>query len=389
MHNCSVPIASSQDAEGDQEKQPARDPFSPFPLPFSLAEAVKARARELGFDLVGITGAEPSAFAEEYREWIAQGCAGEMEYLKRNLERRLDTRELLPGAKSIIVVGMNYYADAEEGPGAPETQPDRAIFARYARGDDYHDVMTARLRLLLDFLKGEVGTGADGRVYVDAGPLLEREAARRAGLGWFGKNTMLINTRRGSYFFLGEIVTNVALDYDDPAIGGCGTCTRCLDACPTGAITEPYRVDARRCLSYLTIELKGEIPVEFRPALAASGNRIFGCDICQEVCPFCIRRGCPTSEPAFQPREATSRHKLVDLLLMGEEEFRAKFKGSPVKRAKRRGLLRNVAVALAASDAPEAEAALEQAVADDPEPLVREHAQWALEQIRLRRVKQA
>jgi epoxyqueuosine reductase len=350
-----------------------------------LAETVKTRARALGFDLVGITGAEPSAFAEEYRDWIAQGYAGEMAYLTRSLHRRLDPRELLPDARSIIVVGMNYYTDAVEGPGTPETDPERAVFARYARGDDYHEVMTAKLRELLAYLKAEAGAEAEGRVYVDAGPLLEREVARRAGLGWFGKNTMLINTRRGSYFFLGEIVTNVALAVDAPAIGGCGTCTLCLEACPTGAIFEPYKLDARRCLSYLTIEIKGAVPEEFRPALADSGNRIFGCDICQEVCPFCKKRSMPTSEPAFQPREVTKNPKLVDLLLMDEEEFREKFKGSPVKRAKRQGLLRNVAVALAESDDPEAERALEKAAAHDPEPLVREHAEWALKQIHRRK----
>lgn len=353
-----------------------------------LSLAVKARARELGFDLVGVTSAEPSAFAEEYRDWIARGYAGEMEYLARNLQRRLDPRELLPDARSIIVVGMNYYTDAEEGPGTPAPDPDRAVFARYARGDDYHDVMTARLRELLAFLQEEAGEGATGRVYVDAGPLLEREVARRAGLGWFGKNTMLINTRRGSYFFLGEIVTNVLLEPDEPAVGGCGTCTRCLDACPTAAIVAPFQVDARRCLSYLTIEIKGAIPEELRPALSDAGNRIFGCDICQEVCPFNLRRSIPTSEPAFQPREAAFSLRLAALLLMDAEEFRENFKGSPVKRAKRRGLLRNLAVALAASDAPETEAALEQAFANDPESLVREHAQWALAQIRLRRSKQ-
>jgi epoxyqueuosine reductase len=351
----------------------------------TLTEAIKVRARELGFDLVGVTGAEPSAFAEEYRDWVAQGYAGEMEYLTRNLHRRLDPRELVPDARSIIVVGMNYYADAEEGPGTPPPDPDRALFARYARGDDYHDVMTARLRELLRFLQAQAGPEAAGRVYVDTGPILEREVAQRAGLGWFGKNTLLINTRRGSYFFLGEIVTNVALEFDSPALGGCGTCTRCLDACPTGAILEPYKVDSRRCLSYLTIELKGTIPEEFQPALSASGNRIYGCDICQEVCPFCQRRSAPTSEPAFAPREITSNPRLVDLLLLSEEEFREKFKNSPVKRAKRRGLLRNVATALASSEDPEAERALEQAAANDPEPLVREHAQWALETIRRRR----
>jgi epoxyqueuosine reductase len=353
----------------------------------TLTEAVKARATELGFDLVGVTAAEPSAFAEEYRDWIAQGYAGEMEYLTRNLHRRLDPRELVPGAQSIIVVGMNYYADAEEGPGTPPPDADRAIFARYARGDDYHDVMTGRLRELLAFLQSHAGLGAEGRVYVDAGPVLEREVARRAGLGWFGKNTLLINTRRGSYFFLGEIVTNVALEFDSPALGGCGTCTRCLDACPTGAILEPYKVDSRRCLSYLTIELKGAIPEEFHPALAASGNRIYGCDICQEVCPFNQRRSVPTTLPEFLPRAITTNSRLVDLLLLTEEQFREKFKNSPVKRAKRRGLLRNAAIALGASDDPEAEYSLEQAAANDPEPLVREHAQWALDQIKQRKQK--
>jgi epoxyqueuosine reductase len=178
----------------------------------------------------------------------------------------------------------------------------------------------------------------------------------------------------------------VALPPDEPSVGGCGTCTRCLDACPTGAITAPYELDARRCLSYLTIELKGAIPEEFRPAMAESGNRIYGCDICQEVCPFCNKQSRPTEEPAFQARPATTDRKLTDLLLLTEDEFRAQFKGSPVKRAKQRGLLRNVAVALASSDDPEAERALEQVVANDIEPLVREHVQWALDRIRVRKV---
>jgi epoxyqueuosine reductase len=260
---------------------------------------------------------------------------------------------------------------------------ERAIFARYARGDDYHDVITARLKELLAFLKEQAGADADGRVYVDAGPILEREAAQKAGLGWFGKNTMLINTRRGSYFFLGEIVTNVALEPDEPAVGGCGTCTRCLDACPTGAIIEPYKLDARRCLSYLTIELKGAIPEALQPALGEAGNRIFGCDICQEVCPFSQRRSVPTSEPAFQPREATTVPRLVDMLKMTQEEFREKFKGSPVTRAKWRGLLRNVAAALSASDVPEAEAALVEAL-NHEEPLVREQAEMSLKALRTR-----
>ena len=357
-----------------------------------LAVLIKERAHSLGFDLAGITGAEPSAFALEYRDWIAQGYAGEMEYLTRNLERRLDPRELLPDARSIIVVGMNYYTDEgkekreEEKKDAAQEDAiqHQAVFARYARGDDYHDVMTARLKELLAFVKEQAGTGADGRVYVDAGPVLEREVARRAGLGWFGKNTMLINTRRGSYFFLGEIVTNVVLAVDSPAIGGCGTCTRCLDACPTNAILEPYKIDARRCLSYLTIELKGGIPEEFRSALTDAGNRIYGCDICQEVCPFNERRAAPTNEPAYQPREITSAPRLTDLLRMDDETFRREFKGSPIKRTKRRGLLRNVAAALCNRDDDEAIAALEHAI-NDPEPLVREQAAQSLETIKAKR----
>ena len=318
-------------------------------MPVLIEAKVKQKATELGFDLCGITNAEPSAFSLEYRDWISQGMHGEMAYLERNLERRLDPRELLLDARSIIVVGMNYYTadkhpdEAPDNPTDPLQQP--AIFARYAQGEDYHDVMTTRLKALLEFLKAEVGGETTGRVYVDAGPVLEREVARRAGLGWFGKNTMLINTRRGSYFFLGEIVTNASLQPDLPAIGGCGTCTKCLDACPTGAITQPFQVDARRCISYLTIELKGDIPEEFHPALTANGARIYGCDICQEVCPFNIRRATPTEEPAYQPRPITQNSTLSNLLLLTEEEFRERFKGSPVKRAKHRGLVRNAKAA--------------------------------------------
>jgi len=356
-------------------------------LPPSLTARLKSAALSLGFDLVGITSAEPSVFAEEYRDWIASGYAGEMEYLKRNLDRRLDPRELLPDAKSILVVGMNYYTrdpdPTVDGDNSVD-QKDRAIFARYARGDDYHDVMTARLRTLLAMLKEQAGEGADGRVYVDAGPVLEREVARRAGLGWFGKNTMLINTRRGSYFFLGEIVTNVALEPDTPAVGSCGSCTRCIDACPTDAFVAPSRLDARRCISYLTIELKGPIPDEFHPAPSAAGNRIYGCDICQEVCPFCITRSTPTSEPAFQPRDITVNSKVTDLLYLTDEEFREKFKGSPVKRAKRRGLLRNAAAALSSRDDEEAIAALTHAL-NDPETIVRDQAEWSQKQIEKRR----
>ena len=248
-----------------------------------LTQKMKAKAHELGFDLVGVTLPQPSLFSAAYREWIAAGRHGEMGYLERNLDRRLDTSQLIDDARSIISVGMNYYSDTEEGAGTPDLSANkdgekRAIFARYARGDDYHDVMTDRLNQLLSYLKTEAGEGVEGRVYVDAGPVLEREVAQKAGLGWFGKNTLLINSKRGSYFFLGELITNLELTPDTPAVGGCGTCRKCLDACPTGAIIAPYQVDARRCLSYLTIELKGDIPAELAPAIADAGNRIFGCD---------------------------------------------------------------------------------------------------------------
>ena len=302
----------------------------------SLASEIKQRARDLGFDLVGIAPAVPSAFKAEYRAWLNAGYHGEMHYLARDPERRLDPSRLLPGARSIVVVGMNYYTESE----ADTDDPERAVFARYARNDDYHDVMTPRLRSLLAFIQ-EQNPEAVGRAYVDTGPVLEREVARMAGLGWFGKNTMLINTRRGSYFLLGELILNIELPYDSPAAGGCGTCRACIDACPTQAIVEPYKLDARRCISYLTIELKGPIPEEFHGKI---GNRIFGCDICQEVCPFNARRAVPTEEPSFQPREAATS-TLAALERMTEEEFRIAFKGSPVTRAKWRGLMRNVAAA--------------------------------------------
>jgi epoxyqueuosine reductase len=341
-----------------------------------LKNSIKQRAQELGFELCGIAPAEPSAFKAEFRAWLEKGYEGEMGYLSWDPDRRLDPSQLLPGAKSIVSVGMNYYTESE----ADNAGPDEAIFARYARNEDYHDVMTPRLRELLAFIKAQAGEGTEGKVYVDTGPILEREVAQRAGLGWFGKNTMLINTRRGSYFLLGEILLNIPLEPDSPAVGGCGTCTKCLEACPTGAIVRPYEIDARRCISYLTIELKGEIPEEHAGKI---GNRVFGCDICQEVCPF-TRRSTPTEEPAFQPREAVVRPKLADLVQMTEEEFREKLKGNPVKRAKWRGLMRNVAAGLSSSDDPAAEAALIAAL-DHPEELVREQAELSLSMIRKRR----
>ncbi len=254
--------------------------------------------------------------------------------------------------------------------------------ARYARGDDYHDVMDAMLRELHRRVAGDAGRGVAGKPYVDTGPLLERDLARRAGLGWFGKNTMLVNPERGSFFFLGALVLDLELETDAPfEADRCGTCTRCIEACPTQAITAPRELDARRCISYLTIELREEIPVELREGI---GKLIYGCDICQEVCPWNVKFAQELKEPVFAARAVLAgkdaRSLARELLAMTQEEFSASFKGSPVKRAKLRGLKRNAAVVLGNVGTVEDVPVLQQAL-ENPEPLVREHAAWALEQL--------
>lgn len=336
----------------------------------SLTDRIKAYARSLGFDWVGITPVAPAPHASAYREWLNRGFAGEMAYLERHAERRQHPARILPGARSLIVAAMNYYV--------PETdRPDEhglfGVIARYARGADYHDVMAEKLRAVLTFIQAEADTPVQGRVYVDTGPILERDFAHLAGLGWFGKHTNLIHKRLGSWLLLGEILVDLALEYDRPATAHCGTCTRCIEACPTEAIVTPYTVDARRCISYLTIELKDRIPDALRPMI---GNRIFGCDDCQDVCPW-NRRAPEAQEPALRPRPGTECPSLLELIRMTPEAFRSRFKGSPIKRAKRRGLLRNVAVALGNAGDPRAVPALIDALHDE-EPLVRGHAAWAL-----------
>jgi epoxyqueuosine reductase len=252
--------------------------------------------------------------------------------------------------------------------------PSRCRIARYALGDDYHDVMRGGLEALLVSIREQTGTEVRGKAYVDTGPLLERDLARRAGLGWFGKNTNLLSVGKGSYFFLGALLLDLPLEPDEPFIGDhCGTCSRCLEACPTGAFVSPYVLDARRCISYLTIELKGPIPRELRPLV---GDWIYGCDVCQEVCPW-NRKAPRTKEPAFRARPGLTLPELAPLLAMTQEEFSRRFKHSPIKRAKRRGLLRNVAVALGNSQDRAAVPALAAAM-HDPEALVRAHAAWAL-----------
>ena len=368
----------------------------------SLTQEIKAHAAQLGFDLSGVASAEPPRHGAYYARWIEQGMAGEMAYLARQVEKRQDPGQILPNARSLVVVAMNYLCpdpdpvpgDADgsghggtnggghgdgNGSGHDDTHDartgdtPRGKIARYARGDDYHDVMKEKLHALLGFIRDRAGRPVEGRVYVDTGPVLEREFAVRAGLGWFGKHTNLIHKRVGSWLLIGEILLDIELDLDRPASDHCGTCTLCIEACPTDAIVEPYVVDSRRCISYHTIELKGAIPPEYR---AAMGDRVFGCDDCQDVCPW-NRRAPETGHSAFVSRPWNEKPDLIEMLGLTPEDFRTRFRGSPVKRTKRRGLLRNAAVALGNTKDPGAIPALADALGDD-EPLIRGHAAWAL-----------
>ena len=352
----------------------------------ALASALKRRALEEGFALAGVTSVEPSAHIDFYRAWVAAERHGAMAYLARPdaVRRRGDLRETMADARSCLVVAHEY--GIADPPGVPE-DPSRAVIARYARGQDYHDVVLGKLERLLVWLDGHVEGGVHGRAYVDTGPLLERELAARAGLGWFGKNTLLIHPSRGSWFFLGVLLLDLALPPDAPFTDDrCGSCTACLDACPTGALLgrddqgAPV-IDARRCISYLTIELRSAIPTELR---AAIGNRVFGCDICQEACPWNARFARPATERAYAPSAALDGPSLLalaeTLLGIDESEFRRRFAGSPVLRPKRAGLLRNVCVALGNWGAEAAVPVLGRALADES-PLVRGHAAWALGRI--------
>jgi len=342
-----------------------------------VKEQIAARARELGFDLCRVARCTEPAHAAEFREWLLAGHAGEMAWLARNQDRRTDPQLVLPGARSIIALGLNYWqGPAAPGPEASDGGAARGQIARYAWGDDYHDLIEEKLRLLDGFL---TAAGGRQRRYVDTGPVLERDVAAQAGLGWHGKSTMLISRQIGAWFFLAEILTTLELAPDPPAIDHCGRCTRCIDACPTGAIIAPHRLDARRCISYLTIELKGAIPEELRPLI---GDRIYGCDDCTAACPW-NRFAKASTESAFAARPFVHTMALRDYLALDDAQFREMFRGSPIKRIKRRGFLRNVCVALGNVGSPADLPALERAAAD-PEPLIAEHAQWAIHQIEQR-----
>lgn len=341
----------------------------------TLEQIIKDEARRLGFALAGVTTPDPPPHLTTFENWLSLGRHGAMGYLadERARLRRADPRLILPECKSILVLGIPYNAPRLEA-----ESPDTGQVAAYAWGEDYHLTLPKRLKQLVEFIETQIGHAVPNRWYTDTGPLLERDLAQRAGLGWIGKNTCLINPHIGSTFILAEILLGLELEPDPPFdTDQCGTCTRCIEACPTSCILPDRTIDAQRCISYLTIELKDEIPSELRPLMQ---NWVFGCDVCQQVCPW-NRFAAQDGEPAFAPREeAIPLPILTEELSLTPEEFNRKFKGSPVKRAKRRGYLRNVTVALGNSGDSSALPALEQAL-EDPEPLVRVHAEWAIQTI--------
>jgi epoxyqueuosine reductase len=350
----------------------------------SLTQAVKAQARVLGFDLAGVTTPESPLHCDVYERWLEAGRQGEMTYLGTEGARhhRADPRLILPECRSILVLGAFYTP-----PGSAPSETGVGRVAAYAWGEDYHEVFPERLKSIVKFIEVQVGKPVPNHWYTDTGPLLERELAQRAGLGWIGKNTCLIHPRLGSYFLLAEILLGVELEADTPfEADHCGSCTRCIDACPTGCILPNRTLDARRCISYLTIEKKGAIPLDLRTLVE---NWVFGCDICQQVCPWNLRFARATGEPNFAPRPGVPEPSLAEEIHLSLETFNRKFKGSPVKRAKRRGYLRNVAVALGNGGQAGAIPALTFALNNDPEPLVRAHAAWALGQIGGQAARQA
>jgi epoxyqueuosine reductase len=352
------------------------------------SETVKAKARELGFDLCGIAPVDSYPELTFLDEWLARGYAGEMAYMSRTADRRADVRNVVPGARSVIVTGTIYASESESGDDSTRAAeshcesshhltPTRGCIARYARGDDYHDVLKTRLDALLAWMRIVSPDGFDARAYVDTGPVQERVYAQYAGLGWIGKNTCLINAEHGSWLFLAEIITTLSLGPDTQGLEQCGSCRRCLDACPTGALIDAGVLDSTRCISYLTIELRTGIPEEYRTAL---GNHVYGCDICQEVCPY-NQPASTSSDSAWHTRDGLDLPWLVDLWRRPDAGLRSLLKGSAMTRAKLTGLRRNLAVAIANSGDQQALAELRSARDDQPsaaDPMVVEHVEWAL-----------
>lgn len=348
--------------------------------PMSLKESIIAEAKRLGFNLVGVTRPDPPPHLDVYEHWLRKGHHGEMGYLStdRARARRSDPRLILAECKSILVLGWDHIIpESTEEMAGVESRPSKGRIASYAWDEDYHDVIPPRLKALVEFIENLIGEPVPNRWYTDTGPILERELAQRAGLGWIGKNTCLINPTKGSYFLLAELLLNIDLEPDPPfAADHCGSCTRCIEACPTACILPDRTINAQQCISYLTIELKGPLPLEMRPQM---DNWIFGCDICQLVCPWNQRFAHPDEIPT--ERDQIAAPELTRELSLTPEEFNRKFKGSPVKRTKRRGYLRNVAVALGNSRDTSSAPSLAKTLEIEPEPLVRRHAAWALGQM--------
>jgi len=356
-----------------------------------LKQRINDKARQLGFLLAGVTTPEPPPHYSTFENWLAQGHHGTMNYLteERSRTRRADPRVILPECKSILVLATPYSPPLHPPISAQQTLngnanlsaemggQERGRIASYAWGDDYHDILPARMKELVQFIEEQVGGPIKNRWYTDTGPILERDLAQRAGIGWIGKNTCLIHPKHGSYFLLSEILLDLALEPDPPFLTDhCGTCRRCIEACPTDCILPNRTIDATRCISYLTIELKEDIPTELREKV---GNWMFGCDVCQRVCPW--NRFAGEGDPSFGDENPI--HSLTDELAISKQEFNQRFKRSPVKRAKRRGYLRNVAVALGNTGDMHALPVLQNAL-NDEEPLVREHAKWAIGKINQR-----
>jgi len=341
--------------------------------------AVKRQAAALGFDLCGVAPAGDFRELGFLHEWLDRGYAADMQYMHRSAERRRDVRAVLPSARTVIALGTVYNADRPYS--IRMTDPAQAAVARYAWGDDYHAVIQQRLDALTAWLRQGTGDGFEGRAYVDTGPVQERVYAQYSGIGWIGKNTCVISPRLGSWIFLSEIICNLDLDPDLPALDQCGTCTRCLEACPTGALVEPRVLDSNRCLSYLTIENKGAIREDLRDAI---GAHAYGCDICQEVCPWNqSHKTATTADPEWQPRPGLDAPRLLDLWQKSDDELRVLLKGSAMKRAGVRRLRRNLAVAVGNSGDPPAAGALEShAEPSCRDPLVSEHVAWAVRKLR-------
>ena len=339
----------------------------------ALATQIRAWAHELGFQAVGISDTDLSAAENGLLEWLALGMHGELDYMANHGTKRSRPAELLPGTLRVISLRMNYAPPDARDSWQVMAEGERAFISRYALGRDYHKVLRNRLAKLADKIRGAVAE-FDGRVFTDSAPVMEVELARKAGLGWRGKHTLLLSREHGSWFFLGEIYLNLPLPIDAPQQEHCGTCTRCIEICPTQAIIAPYKLDARRCISYLTIELKGSIPVELRQLI---GNRVYGCDDCQLVCPW-NGFAQTTVEPDFAVRHGLDDVSLVELFAWDEAEFKTKLAGSAIYRIGYEQWLRNIAVALGnAPKSPEVVAAL-QSRTKYPSELVREHVAWAL-----------